>query len=962
MTVDIEYTRPWMYPKQERAIFNDARYAVVEAPQPLDAMVYTPTGPVRMGDISVGDTVLGANGKPYGVTRVLDVGDRDVYELVFRDGARAQAAKSHVWRVSNDRFIGRHCTTAQMAELTPGTLSAYYIDCCEPLQFNPQDVPIDPWLLGILLGDGCLCSNVISISTADPFIVDEVVARVPSGYEVKGDAASRHRYIIKAIDRHAGRCDPENVYLEGGTYEPCTGTEYPRGYQDRPEVVAVKKETRLERYRDTYITTHGNLMRGLEALGLRGRNHTNKFIPDLYKYNTVDCRRRVLCGLIDSDGHVPANSAIVRVVVTSRQLAQDIQEVVRGLGGTCNISHRKARNPNRSDSWDCSIEHRDLHRFVSLPRKARNVSNGGRRVCRKISEINHVGVKPTICLSVDSPDHLYVTDGCIPTHNSTKSGKAQPLYSMVQTPYGARSMCSMDTGDVVLTPGGRAVVTGIYPQGTREIYNVEFSDGSTTHATADHLWEMHTRAESTILMTTSDLATLIREDVELWLPPIVHMPELDGRQLVGVQPAGDAETQCIKISDPRGLYLTDDYIPTHNTLGCLIWLFEQAIQGDKGHNYWWVSHTQSQADDAFRRMKNMIPKDFYKKNEAYRYIELKLNGAYIWFKTGEAPDTLFGADVYAAVIDEASRVREESWHAVRTTLTATRGKIRIIGNVKGRQNWAYHLARKAEESDSDRFHYEKITAYDAADAGVISYDEIEDAKEIYPEDKFRELYLAEPGDDVGNPFGIQHIRRCLRRDEDGNPVAKVRDTEPLVWGIDLAKEANWTVCIALDDECRVCDFMRFKHDSWENTIAKIVARVKMTPALVDSTTTGGDQALERLREGDRHNFKGFNFSGPSKQDLMLGLAIAIQNREIEIPAGIIQNELEQFQYERKPSGNIVYSAPRGRTDDAVDALGLAYRHWQKYTEQPDDFEPIGISRASPWDPGGLYRPATGWEI
>jgi hypothetical protein len=74
------------------------------------------------------------------------------------------------------------------------------------------------------------------------------------------------------------------------------------------------------------------------------------------------------------------------------------------------------------------------------------------------------------------------------------------------------------------------------------------------------------------------------------------------------------------------------------------------------------------------------------------------------FKSAEKPDNLYGDDVYAVVIDEASRVRQESWHAVRSTLTATRGPVRIIGNIKGRKNWFYDLARKAEAGE-EGMHY-----------------------------------------------------------------------------------------------------------------------------------------------------------------------------------------------------------------------------------------------------------------
>jgi hypothetical protein len=121
-------------------------------------------------------------------------------------------------------------------------------------------------------------------------------------------------------------------------------------------------------------------------------------------------------------------------------------------------------------------------------------------------------------------------------------------------------------------------------------------------------------------------------------------------------------------------------------------------------------------------------------------------GARIEFKSGEKPDNLYGDDVYAAVIDEASRMREESWYALRSTLTATQGKCKLIGNVKGKKNWFYKLGERARQGEAE-YKYFKITAYDAAREGIISEKEIEQAKRDLPDYVFRELYLAEPADD-----------------------------------------------------------------------------------------------------------------------------------------------------------------------------------------------------------------------
>lgn len=345
------------------------------------------------------------------------------------------------------------------------------------------------------------------------------------------------------------------------------------------------------------------------------------------------------------------------------------------------------------------------------------------------------------------------------------------------------------------------------------------------------------------------------------------------------------------------------------TSGCIAWLFEQAaVHGAEGRNYWWVAPIFPVAKIAFRRLKRYLPRPLYEANETELTITL-VNGAVIWFKGADKPDSLYGEDVYAAVLDEASRMKEDAWVAVRSTLTATRGPVRLIGNVKGRKNFFYSLARKAEAGEPNMAHH-VITAYDAVAGGVITLDEVEDARRLLPEPVFNELYLCQPADDGGNPFGLTAIRDCV------GPLA---DNPPACWGVDLAKSHDWTVAVGLDAHGQVCRFERFQKP-WLDTITTLRDLVGTTPALVDSTGVG-DTVLEALQQG-RGNFEGFKFTSQSKQQLMEGLAVAIQQRKTTYPEGVIVMELEQFEFEYTRTG-VRYSAPAGQHDDTVCALALA---------------------------------------
>ena len=372
------------------------------------------------------------------------------------------------------------------------------------------------------------------------------------------------------------------------------------------------------------------------------------------------------------------------------------------------------------------------------------------------------------------------------------------------------------------------------------------------------------------------------------------------------------------ISDPARIVIIEASTKTGKTAGCLVWLLQKAWnEGNVGQNYWWIAPVFSQAKNiGFARMKAMLRQaDPHKKIWNNHDTELSItlwNGAKIWFKGSDNADSLFGDDVYAAVIDEATRCSEEAWVAVRSTLTATRGPVRIIGNVKGRRNWAYLLARMAEGGEPN-MGYHKLTAYDAVDGGVLDLEEVQQAKRVLPDHIFRELYLAEASDDGGNPFGIQAISECI-----GD-----LSTEPaVVFGVDLAKSVDFTCVIGLDDDGRVSVCDRWQGVDWKTTIEKIGALIGECPTLVDSTGVG-DPVVEDLQRISPF-VEGFKFSSTSKQQLMEGLAQIISKRELRFPDNWLRTELDIFEFVHSRTG-VKYSAPSGSHDDGVCALALAVR-------------------------------------
>jgi len=355
------------------------------------------------------------------------------------------------------------------------------------------------------------------------------------------------------------------------------------------------------------------------------------------------------------------------------------------------------------------------------------------------------------------------------------------------------------------------------------------------------------------------------------------------------------------------------------TFACLIWLIELALYiGGRGRNFWWVAPWYKQAKDiAFERIIASLPKEAIDVNKSDLTITIKVNGARIHCRSGEKPDTLYGDDVYAVVLDEATRMRPEVWPAVRSTLTATRGPARIVGNMRGRQNWVHKLALQAQAGTLQNAKYATLTSVDAADAGILDKTEIEDARATLPAEVFDELYMAIPTDKGSNPFGGKELAACLMPDFSTRPT--------MGWGWDLARKVDWTIGVGLDGDNAMTREVAMQHHSWRFILSRIVSETAGLPALVDETGIG-DAQVERLREDGRRNFEGFIFTPQSRQQLLEDLAIGIHGAELGVvESSRAHNELLEFGYEFTRTKGVRYTVPDGYHDDAAMALALAYR-------------------------------------
>lgn len=371
------------------------------------------------------------------------------------------------------------------------------------------------------------------------------------------------------------------------------------------------------------------------------------------------------------------------------------------------------------------------------------------------------------------------------------------------------------------------------------------------------------------------------------------------------------------------------------TASHIVWLFEQALGCKANQSVWWVAPTFGQAKIAYNRMKVQISdRNFFTANETNLVITL-ITGAKIEFKTGEKPDNLYGDDVYAFVFDEFTRAREQAWHALRSTITSTGGKGKFIGNATSNKKWGHKLAMRAKGGQEQDYAYFKITAYDAAAAGMLTKDgkpfieEIEAAKRDLPEYAFNALYLAEGGEDGANPFGLKYIAACC------HPT--LSKEESVCYGIDLARKVDYVSIIGLDRLGYMSHYHNFTKAGWQQTIDTI-KYLPNKPMAMDSTGVG-DVVVSQVEQVQKQ-IEPYVFTQRSKQMLMEGLAVAIQSRKIFIAddgdvvngTGKLRHQLEQFEIEYTRTG-IKYSAPEGEHDDDVVSLALACHKWQSASKQ-----------------------------
>ena len=424
-----------------------------------------------------------------------------------------------------------------------------------------------------------------------------------------------------------------------------------------------------------------------------------------------------------------------------------------------------------------------------------------------------------------------------------------------------------------------------------------------------------------------------------------YTPRPVHRSIVSIDQIDSVATKCIKVESPRCLYLTGrGCIPTHNTMGLSIWLLRHAWNNHQSVN-WWAAPTLAQSKFAFDYIGRWLPPYRYRVNRAeMAYYLIRSDGSVhstIQFKSADNPDSLRGAGVNAAVVDEAGYWARDSFISIQTTLTQRQGLLRIISTPKGR-NWFYDEWRKGCEDNPKRDPLYASYRLSTASNPYVPRESIEYAQRNMPADAFRQEYLAEFLDESAGVF-----RNIME-----NAKSQLYD-KPLVGhryaiGVDWAKHNDYTVFVVGDMATREVVWMeRYNDVGWDINIDRCVRLAKRwnnAAVLMDSTGVG-DVPFDLMSSVYGQTY-GYSIStNAAKKALIQKLQLALERNEISIPdrnihhsdpdkykkAETLIEELQMYEYRITPAGIMQFSAPEGYHDDCVIALGLL--NWQ-LAEQP----------------------------
>lgn len=425
---DIAELHGGVSPKKRRQSMDDFQagkakviIATVESggPQPYSAKVLTPHGWRLMGSLTVGDEVIAGDGTPTRIQAIFEQGVQPVFRLKTASGAETRCTADHLWSVR--RWSEKNWKTRNLQFLMDHQHSKWMLPVNGVVQFESRPVPLNPYLLGLILGDGSFRNTSPTFCNLSEHVVADVKAMV----EKMGIQFTAKK---------------EGLLHTGHFHAPIApiGTRKitKKGWAIRKVSEQQWEHVGLPQAGDARCGEKNPLTTALRKLGLWDVRGENKFIPAEYLVNGEEVRIEILRGLMDTDGSVERDGSSPSFCSKSKQLAEGVAFLVRSLGGVATIAQKSKdqcyyvkigievcpfKMPEKVSRWNLQPHKRKKNNIKSI-------TAAGQEQCR--------------CLLLEHPSHLYVTDDFIVTHNTgvnldDTSGDKPRTMIMLTAPFSA---------------------------------------------------------------------------------------------------------------------------------------------------------------------------------------------------------------------------------------------------------------------------------------------------------------------------------------------------------------------------------------------------------------------------------------------------------------------------------------------------------------------------------------------
>lgn len=346
---------------------------------PVYTLLPTPSGSRKAKEIKIGDYLFDRNGNPTKVTGVYPQGEKEVYEITFEDGRKAQCCEEHLWAVNKSTYKNKnHFYTISLRKLLEEKLACsdeevkFYIPTSKPVQYKEKEYNIHPYLIGAFLGQGSCSESYLTLFSENeeiPNIICELIDAQCSSTNGNWVFKNKHGQYLKT--------------------------------KDLPEEIVCK--------------------------------NYKKSVPSAYKYGTIEQRLELVRGLMDTNGTITLTKntdgtsiqANIKFTSESSQLIKDLKEVLGSLGYVSTMIVEIRNTDNVCYRLDIDIPNNEKYKIFRLSTKKetalsiKDIKTHRLYDRTSIKDIKKLNYKTEmVCFTVENDEHLYLMNDFIVTHNT----------------------------------------------------------------------------------------------------------------------------------------------------------------------------------------------------------------------------------------------------------------------------------------------------------------------------------------------------------------------------------------------------------------------------------------------------------------------------------------------------------------------------------------------------------------